>query len=144
MAALADVIPVSGVPADLLAALRERRLAAIVDDAHLGEPEPLDPLWPPVMLEDDPALREALFTNYFVGERIDEETVAIPMPAAASPRWVYLPRREVLHVDEDELRARHLAEIDLAWRRGEALRLGKPAPFATAEIEEIAKRWGTR
>src|SRR5262249_46066912 len=68
-----------------------RRFAAIVDDAReMGSKA--DPLWPPSMLEDLPAVREALFENYFIAERLEEGCLPIRKHAPAHPRPVYLPR----------------------------------------------------
>ena len=136
MAALADVIPMGGPPADLLDALTTHRLAAILDDSRLGGSA--DPLWPPVMMEDIAALRPVLFAHYFVSERIEDSVLRIPMPAPAAPRWVFLPRRHTLTLGEDALLKRHLAEVALAEERAAQLRAGKPEPFASRDIEELA------
>jgi hypothetical protein len=139
MSALADVARFSGSPADLLQAIRERRLAAIVDDGRPPNSAP-PALWPPVMLEDVPALRAALFANYFVAERIDDQAGAVAMPAPALPRWVYLPRREPLAEGGKDVDPRHFGEQVLAARRSSTLRSGQLAPYNTAEIEELAAR----
>jgi len=139
MSALADVVRFSGPPRDLLEAVRARRLAAIVDDGR-GPGGAPPALWPAVMLEDVPALRAALFANYFVAERIDDDAGAVAMPAPALPRWVYLPRREPLVEGSQDADRRHFGEQVLAERRSSTLRSGRTAPYNTAEIEELAAR----
>jgi dolichyl-phosphate-mannose-protein mannosyltransferase len=139
MSALADVNRVDGPPADLLNALRERRLAAIVDDARLEDGPPLG-LWPPIMLEDIPEARALLFADYYVAESFDDESLRLPMPAPALPRWAYRPRRERLTLAEPEITRLHYAEMKLAARRSEALRSGDRPPFDENEIEELAAR----
>jgi len=140
MSALADVVRVGPPPPDLVAALASRRLAAVVDDARGPADAPLG-LWSPVMLEDVPALRDALFANYFTAERNDEQTLRIAMPAPGLPRWVYRPRRRPLGALGGEAVARrHFAEMVLADRRSAAVRAGHPPPFAVEDIEELAAR----
>jgi Dolichyl-phosphate-mannose-protein mannosyltransferase len=139
MSALADVNRVSGLPRDILDALRERRLSAIVDDARLEDSPPLG-LWPPIMLEDIPEARALLFADYYVAESFDDESLRLPMPAPAVPRWAYRPRREPLTLPESEITRLHYAEMKLAVRRSEAMRAGDRAPFDENEIEELAAR----
>jgi hypothetical protein len=141
MSGLADVVRVGPPPQDLVDAIAGRRLAAIVDDARGPHDAPLG-LWSPTMLEDVPALRTALFANYYVAERNDEAELFIPMPAPALPRWVYLPRKTPLAAPEAEIARRHFAELVLADARSSALRAGKPAPYSEERIEELAARDG--
>jgi hypothetical protein len=137
MSALADVFRVSGAPADLLDALRTRRLAAIVDDGRDAGQAPPE-LWPPVMLEDIPAVRSALFANYYVAERIDDEAGAVAMAAPALPRWVYRPRREPLAEGSVGVVGRHFDERRLAEQWSTAVRSGRAASYNPADIEELA------
>jgi hypothetical protein len=128
MSALADVARVDGPPADLLAALRARRLAAIVDDARTPD-GPVLGVWPAVMIEDVDAARSPLFANYFVAERLDERALRLTLPAPAQPRWVYRPRRVPLDESSPDLLRRHLAEMQLAARH-----------LPADAIEELASR----
>jgi hypothetical protein len=137
MSALADVVRVSGPPADLIDALRGRRLVAIVDDGRGPGQAPPD-LWPPVMLEDIPVLRAALFANYYVAERIDDDAGTVAMPAPALPRWVYRPRREPLTEGDLDVGRRHFDEERLAEQRSTIVRSGMAAPYNPADIEELA------
>jgi hypothetical protein len=140
MSGLADVVRVDGhSPADLVAALRTRTYAAVLDDARIeGDTPPV--LWPPVMLEDVADLRAPLFESYFVGERLDDSLVALPMAAPAMPRWILYPRQVPLEaVPRADLDRRHFAEMHLAERRSNAIRDGKMAPFTIEEIESLAR-----
>jgi hypothetical protein len=139
MSALADVNRAGGPPPDLLDALRERRLAAIVDDARLEDDPPLG-LWPPTMLEDIPEARALLFADYYVAESFDDAWLRVPMVAPAVPRWAYRPRREPLTLPESEITRLHYAEMKLAARRSEALRGGDRPPYDERDIEELAAR----
>jgi hypothetical protein len=139
MSALADVARIAGAPRDLLDVLRLRGLAAIVDDARIAGAPELG-LWPPIMLEDIPDVRAALFADYYVAERFDDASLRIPMPAPAMPRWVYRPRRTPLVLDDAELARRHFAEMDLAERRSNATRTGVSVPYTEDDIEELAAR----
>lgn len=129
MSGLADVARMNGVPPDLLADLRARRLAAIVDDARVqGGPEV--GLWPPIMIEDVPAARAPLFANYYVAESLDGHEMRI---APAFSRWVYLPRSSPLDERDPDLARRHFAEMGLAARH---------TPAVT--IEELARQENER
>jgi hypothetical protein len=139
MSALADVARIAGAPRDLLDTLRGRNLAAIVDDARVAGGPELG-LWPPIMLEDVPEVRRALFADYYVAERFDDASLRIAMPAPAMPRWVYRPRRTPLDLDDAGLTRRHFAEMDLAGRRSDAIRTGASVTYAEDEIEELAAR----
>jgi hypothetical protein len=119
MSALADVARVGGAPADLMDALRTRRLAAIVDDAR-SPGDKASALWPPVMIEDVAHAREALFANYYVAERLADPELRMTMAAPAMPRWVYRPRRSPLAESDGDLERRHFAEIVLADRAAPA------------------------
>jgi hypothetical protein len=139
MSALADVNRTGGAPSDLLDALREQRLAAIVDDARLEGSKLLD-LWPPTMLEDIPEVRTLLFAGYYVAEKFDEDSLRVPMQAPAVPRWAYRPRRKPLTLPEREVARLHFAELRLAARRSDVLRSGDRPPFEEKDIEELAAR----
>jgi hypothetical protein len=131
MSALADVARVDGAPPDLLAALRARRLAAIVDDARVQGGPPLG-LWPPVMLEDVPAVRPALFAHYYVAEELDERELRVAMAAPAVPRWVYRARRTPLDESAPDLSRRHFAEMELARKHAPADAIEELAAHETA------------
>lgn len=137
ISALADVARVEGhSPPDLVRALRERRYAAVVDDAH--EQAALPDSWPPTTLEEIGDLAVPLLASYFVGRRLDYGRDWLPLPSPATPRWVYFPRRLPLDATVTELRRRQRAEMQLAERRAEAIARGEPAPFAEADIEVLA------
>lgn len=139
ISALADVARVEGhSPADLVSALRQRSYAAIIDDARYRNIRTED--WPPTILEDFDDLRPALLSSYFIARRIDYGRRPLALPSPATPAWVYLPRRTPLDVSEEELRRRQLAEMHLADARARAAVMGTAAPFAEAEIEDLAAR----
>jgi len=141
MAALVDVIQSEhGAPSDLLEALRRRRFAAIVDDAReMGSKA--DPLWPPSMLEDLPDVREALFENYFIAERLEEGCLPIRKHAPAQPRFVYLPRHARLEgMSPDQLKQRQAIEVALADHRTVLAVAGRTPEFGRDEIETLAAR----
>ncbi len=139
ISALADAARVEGhSPPDLVAALRERSFAAVVDDARYFEFRAAD--WPPILLEDLDDLRAPLLSSYFVARRIDYGVRPLALPSPATPAWVYRPRRTRLDVAPAELRRRQLAEMHLAEALGMALARGLAAPFTEAEIEELAAK----
>jgi hypothetical protein len=137
ISALADLVRVEGhSPPDLVRALRERAYAAIVDDAHDESSRPKR--WPPTTLEEIDDLRTPLLSSYFIARRIDYARESLVLGAPAAPRWVYRPRRVPLDVDLAELRRRQSAEMHLAEARATSIARGQPAPFAEADIEDLA------
>lgn len=139
MSGLADAYRMEGrSPPDLVAALRDRRFAAIIDDARLPGAY-RKPYWPPVMLEDLDDLVAPLFASYFVAEQIPLDEATLPMIAPGMPRWVLLPRRVPLGEDDRAaLAARHLAELRLVEERAVALAEGRDPGFAAEDVEDRA------
>jgi hypothetical protein len=139
MSGLADVYRTSGPPADLIDALRDRRIPVIIDDARAEGFHPIG-LWPPLMIEDSPEPKELLYRNYFIAEHFDEAATRLAMPGPARARWAYVPRQEPLDLPWSEVERRHFAEMKLAARRSDAILQGEPPPYAVTDIEEMAAR----
>lgn len=140
IAALADVARVEGhSPPELVAQLRDRHFAAVVDDIRPWFITTRSD-WPPTILEDFEDLRGPLLEGYFVSEHLDGETFVLALIAPVNPTWIYRPRKMPLASGTDPvlLRSLQLAEMRLAYRRQEALRSGKPEPYAMEDIESLA------
>ena len=143
ISALADAARVEGhSPPDLVAALRERTFAAIVDDARYESFRATD--WPPTILEDLDDLRTPLLSSYFVARRIDYGSRPLALPSPATPAWVYRPRRAQLDVPPAVLRQRQLAEMHLAELRAKALAQGAAAPFTRSGDRGPGRQGGAR
>jgi hypothetical protein len=67
------------------------------------------------MLDDLADARVALWSNYYVSERLDPALTQHPMPAPVAEQWVLLPRKRPLRgFSAADLRQIHLRERDLA------------------------------
>lgn len=140
IAALADVARVEGrSPPELVAQLRGRHFAAVIDDIRPWYVTPRSD-WPPTILEDFDDLRGPLLESYFVSEHLDGETFVLALIAPVNPTWIYRPRKMPLAAGTDPvlLRSLQLAEMRLAYRLEEARRLGRPDPYAREDIESLA------
>jgi len=141
VSALADVARVDHhVPADLVAMIEHRELAAIFDDARRKD-DAVKSDWPPIMLEDFADVRLPLLSNYYVSERLSDEVGLLPVPSPARPVFIYRPRKRPLTGEPmDRLRERQLTEMRIASWLLEMARKGDSFAFGPDDVEEMANR----
>ena len=130
--ALMDVMRASGIPADLVRGLSERRYAGYVVD-EFGE------LTLEAIVGHRSELFELVMRNYFIAQRLDDREPPPLVGWIAHPSWILLPRREPLLTQTvEELERRKTIEMGIAEMRMRAVQAGaRPVDFGD-EVEAMA------